>query len=112
MYSTFDPKLFKANWDDASLQLSMIEAFEEDYLTMMNDIESALGGDKATLSKATHSFKGTLAYFAAPTATKLITEMDQCAVNGDMDRVSELFPELKQKVDQLATELQQFKATL
>ena len=112
MNSTFDRDQFQSSWGDASLQQSMIEAFEDDYLTMMSDIESALGGDQDTLSKATHSFKGTLAYFAAPTATKLITEMDQCAVNGDMDRVTELFPKLKQEVDQLAAALQQFKATL
>lgn len=101
--------------EDTSVEFlpSLIEVFETESAQRVENIQSTLSkGDMTALSVEAHSLKGTSATFGAESLRALSEKIEKSAKAGDVNAVTELVPEVPDRLQAVLSALHEFAAKL
>jgi len=98
----------KATDGDIALLQEVLEAFFEEYPTLLRDLESALQtGDSAVVQRASHTIKGSLRLFGNVRSKELAERLERMGAAGTLGDAMESYETLKQILASLESQLQE-----
>lgn len=96
--------------NDKALLIDLIGFFLEDYPALITRIDESLQNDDASsLQRASHSLKGLVANFDAHVSKDICQQIETFAKQGDMATAASLVDGMKQSIEELARELQNYR---
>lgn len=96
----------KAADGDIDLLHEVVEAFLEEYPTLLAQLEPALQtGDSAIVQRASHTIKGTLRLFGNVAARDLAGRLEELGASGSLENATETYESLKQSLETLRRSL-------
>jgi CheY-like chemotaxis protein/HPt (histidine-containing phosphotransfer) domain-containing protein len=94
---------------DRGLLKDIIDAFLDECPRLLNDVEQSIrGGDAATLRRVAHTIKGATRTFGANSAGELAESLETMGRCGELANAEPMFSRLKQRLDELSSELVAF----
>ncbi len=96
----------KAADGDVDLLRDVLEAFLEEYPTLLAELEPALkAGDSAVVQRASHTIKGTLRLFGNVPSKELAERLEEMGASGSLDDAPKTYEALKQSLESLRRSL-------
>ena len=107
---TFDPaRLLETVDDDVEFLRKFVSQFLEDSQSLLGQIrESVLRQDAATLTRASHSLKGSVSHFSAQPAFEAARTMETLGRDGDLEQAHGALGKLEEAVERLRDMLSEF----
>ena len=96
----------KATDGDLDLLHDVVEAFLEEYPTLLAELEPALkAGDCAVVQRASHTIKGTLRLFGNVPSRELAERLEEMAASDSLVDAPKTFESLKKSLESLRRSL-------
>ncbi|MEQ8791778.1 MAG: ATP-binding protein [Pirellulaceae bacterium] len=95
---------------DADMLLQLVDIFLVEYSRMLDDVRQARDAqDGPRLTRAAHSMKGSLSYFAAQSAYEVARLLEEAGKQRTFEQADGLIDALASNLEQLTPELEAFK---
>ena len=96
----------KATDGDLQLLQEVLEAFLEEYPTLLTQLEAALrAGNNVVVQRASHTIKGTLRLFGNVHSRAIAETLEQMGASGSLENASESYESLKMSLATLRHQL-------
>ena len=91
---------------DIELLRDVVEAFLEEYPTLLVQLEAAIqAGDKALVQRSSHTIKGTLRLFGKVPSQELAGLLEEMGTSGSLENATETYQSLKLSLAALRPQL-------
>lgn len=96
----------KATDGDLQLLQEVVEAFLEEYPTLLAQLEAALrAGNNPVVQRASHTIKGTLRLFGNVPSRAIAETLEEMGASGSLENATELYESLKMSLTTLRLQL-------
>jgi HPt (histidine-containing phosphotransfer) domain-containing protein len=96
----------KATEGDIDLLRDVVDAFLEEYPTLLAELERALGTrDTTTIRRASHTLRGSLRLFGDAISRELAERLEGMGVTGELDHARSTYQALQHSLDNLRKQL-------
>ena len=96
----------KATDGDRVLLQEVVEAFVEEYPTLLVELETAIHtGNNAVVQRSSHTIKGTLRLFGNVPARELAEQLEEMGSTGSLGNAAETYESLKLSLASLQRQL-------
>ena len=96
----------KATDGDLALLQEVLEAFLEEYPTLLAQLEAALStGNNAVVQRASHTINGTLRLFGNVPSRAIAETLEQMGASGSLENATESYESLKMSLSTLRLQI-------